>query len=58
MKIWPLVLALAFPAAALAADDPQVIPDVVYGHKDGMALTYDVLIHVPTEGARSGRGER
>src|SRR5215203_3631269 len=50
MKIWPLALALAFPAAASAAD-PEVIPDVVYGHKDGMALTYDVLRPAKQSGA-------
>ena len=27
---------------ALAAD-PQIVADAVYGHKDGMALTYDVI---------------
>ena len=26
-----------------AAVEPEIIPDVVYGHKDGMALTFDVL---------------
>jgi hypothetical protein len=43
MKNWPLALVLAFPSAASAAEAPRVISDVVYGHKDGMALTYDVL---------------
>ena len=26
-----------------AADEPKITPDVVYGHKDGMALTFDVI---------------
>ena len=26
-----------------AADAPKIVADVVYGHKDGMALTYDVI---------------
>jgi acetyl esterase/lipase len=43
MKTWTLVILLALPAAAQAADSPQIVPDVVYGHKDGMALTYDVI---------------
>jgi acetyl esterase/lipase len=33
------------------ADGPQVLPDVVYGHKDGMALTYDVLKPAKPSGA-------
>lgn len=36
------VLALLAPAA-IAAQEYDVVPDVVYGHKDGMALTFDVL---------------
>jgi acetyl esterase/lipase len=41
-----LVLALFFCgllSPALAADDVKIQADVVYGHKDGMALTMDVL---------------
>jgi acetyl esterase/lipase len=38
---WVLALSVLSPAAADAQLD--VTPDVVYGHKDGMALTYDVL---------------
>lgn len=36
---------LAGCAAAQAVAPPQIeiVPDVVYGHKDGMALTFDVL---------------
>jgi len=36
------------------ADAPKVVADVVYGHKDGMALTYDVFY--PAEGKANGRG--
>lgn len=50
MKILSLAIILILPAAALA-DDPQVIPDVVYGHKDGLALTYDVLKPAKQSGA-------
>jgi len=37
----PVVLLLAL--TPLTASEPAVTPDVVYGHKAGMALTYDVL---------------
>jgi acetyl esterase/lipase len=30
---------------------PEIIPDVVYGHKDGMALTYDVIKPAKASGA-------
>jgi acetyl esterase/lipase len=47
MSIWRtlgLVLVLVGPAAASAQAPPTTItPDVVYGHKDGMALTFDVF---------------
>lgn len=29
--------------SATAADDIQIEPDIVYGHKDGLALTFDVI---------------
>lgn len=29
--------------ATAAEEDVQITPDVVYGHKDGMALTFDIL---------------
>jgi acetyl esterase/lipase len=55
MKTWPLALLLAlllaFPTVAPAGSPPQVIPDVVYGHKDGMALTYDVIRPASQSGA-------
>lgn len=52
-------LALAVAVAAVAtgfapparAADPEIIPDVVYGHKDGMALTYDVIKPEKASGA-------
>lgn len=34
--------------------DTKILPDVVYGHKDGMALTYDVFL--PPEERRNGAG--
>lgn len=34
-----------------AADEVQLQPDVVYGHKDGMALTFDVVKPVKPNGA-------
>ncbi|HWP42060.1 MAG TPA: alpha/beta hydrolase [Blastocatellia bacterium] len=47
-KITRLVLAVCMLAAcafsqAAAPDDVEIIPDVVYGHKDGLAMTFDVL---------------
>ena len=36
-----VVLCLAI--AAAAAEKVEIIPDVVYGHKDGLAMTFDVL---------------
>lgn len=30
-------------ASIVSAADPTIIPDVVYGHKDGLALTFDVF---------------
>ena len=44
-----LLCLLARPA--LAADDIKIDADVVYGHKDGMALTYDVLRPAKQNGA-------
>ena len=37
-----VVLATALPV--FAQEKPSVIHDIVYGHKDGMALTYDVIV--------------
>jgi acetyl esterase/lipase len=51
MKTHLLAALLILPAAARAADDPRIVPDVVYGHKDGMALTYDVIKPAKPSGA-------
>ena len=37
------VLAAALATQICFAAEVEIIPDVVYGHKDGMALTFDVL---------------
>jgi acetyl esterase/lipase len=42
-----MLLSVAIPATAAV----QVVPDVVYGHKDGMALTFDVLKPERPDGA-------
>jgi acetyl esterase/lipase len=34
---------LSCPAIAVAAEEVEIIPDVVYGHKDGLAMAFDVL---------------
>lgn len=43
-----LVIALALAPLVARADDPsvKVVPDVVYGHKDGLAMTFDVFTPV------------
>lgn len=54
--IFCCLLAAAFVGAAwgaVAAEDASVVPDVVYGHKDGMALTFDVF---KPEGKANGAG--
>jgi acetyl esterase/lipase len=38
-------------AALWAGDDVRVEPDVVYGHKDGLALTFDVVKPAKANGA-------
>ena len=40
-KLWYLIFLL--PLSIVAQPDYRVTPDVVYGHKAGMALTYDVI---------------
>ena len=42
------LLGLARPASAA---DPVIVADVVYGRKDGMALTYDVVKPAEPNGA-------
>jgi acetyl esterase/lipase len=37
--------------AVLAQDNHKITPDVVYGHKDGMALTFDVIAPQEPNGA-------
>ncbi len=55
MRLASLVVGLALSAVLApqlrAADQAQVQPDVVYGHKDGMALTFDVVKPVKPNGA-------
>lgn len=47
-----LVLALTLAPLAARADDPavKITPDVVYGHKDGLAMTFDV--YTPSQNAK------
>ena len=45
---------LLFPAVAQAQENiplVQIVPDVIYGHKSGMALTFDVFRPANTNGA-------
>ncbi|CAN5571280.1 hypothetical protein BH11PLA2_BH11PLA2_36310 [soil metagenome] len=53
MKLtFPGVFALLMlPPTLRAADEVMIKPDVVYGHKDGMALTFDVLTPPKPNGA-------
>lgn len=41
--LFVLILAVCAVTQVKAAADVDVIPDVVYGHKDGMALTFDIF---------------
>jgi acetyl esterase/lipase len=41
--LFVLVLAVSHAAQVKPAPNVDVIPDVVYGHKDGMALTFDIF---------------
>ena len=53
MRLWRLTcifLAGAISAFGLAAE-PKITADVIYGHKDGMALTYDVFEATNPNGA-------
>ena len=43
MRPVAVALCLVLLAAVAQADSPEIVPDVVYGHKDGLALTLDVL---------------
>jgi acetyl esterase/lipase len=44
-------LSLAPASSVLAASRVQIVPDVVYGHKDGLAMTLDVLRPEGADGA-------
>jgi acetyl esterase/lipase len=46
-----VILACASAATTWAADDVQIEADLVYGHKDGMALTMDLLRPANPNGA-------
>ncbi|MFP6582856.1 MAG: alpha/beta hydrolase [Candidatus Hydrogenedentota bacterium] len=46
-----LVVAMSIMSGAWAESDVSITPDVVYGHKDGMALTYDVIKPKKANGA-------
>ncbi|MHC4401127.1 MAG: prolyl oligopeptidase family serine peptidase [Planctomycetota bacterium] len=46
-----VVAVLLFAAGAGAAEGVQITPDVVYGHKHGMALTFDVFTPEEPNGA-------
>lgn len=41
--LFVLILAVSHAAQVKPASNLDVIPDVVYGHKDGMALTFDIF---------------
>ncbi|MCU1266722.1 MAG: axeA 5 [Acidobacteria bacterium] len=41
--LFVLILAVSHAAQVKPASNIDVIPDVVYGHKDGMALTFDIF---------------
>ncbi|MBL8851172.1 MAG: alpha/beta hydrolase [Planctomycetaceae bacterium] len=52
MRRHGLLIAIALLLAGSAmADDTAIRPDVVYGHKDGLALTFDVLTPPNPNGA-------
>jgi acetyl esterase/lipase len=51
LRIAALVVLLSACPVLSAADEPQIKPDVVYGHKDGMALTFDVVSPPKANGA-------
>lgn len=53
MKSWllPTILLFALTHTVQADDAPQVLADQVYGHKDGLALTLDVVKPTKPNGA-------
>lgn len=46
-----LILLITAPSPLLAQSDPKIERDIVYGHKDGLALTFDVLRPAKQNGA-------
>ena len=50
LSAWGAVLSLTLSSMAETAP-PSIVPDVVYGHKAGMALTYDVIKPAKPNGA-------
>src|SRR2546428_13680849 len=38
-----LILTVCAAARVIAQAQVEIIPDVVYGHKDGLAMTFDVI---------------
>jgi acetyl esterase/lipase len=51
LRLTTLAAVLLIGDAATAQNDHQITPDVVYGHKDGMALTFDVIAPKEPNGA-------
>jgi acetyl esterase/lipase len=47
LAVWMVALA----GTAAQGAEAEVVPDVVYGHKDGMALTFDVIEPAKSNGA-------
>lgn len=46
-----ILVALLVWAVSASAQEVEIIPDVVYGHKDGLAMTFDVLKPANANGA-------
>jgi hypothetical protein len=46
-----ITLAVLAGRPAAAEEGVQIRPDVVYGHKDGMALTFDIVTPTQSNGA-------
>lgn len=49
-----VISACLLASTVTSAQEVEVVPDVVYGHKDGLALTYDICL--PEEAERNGAG--
>ena len=45
----PVLLLVALTQCVSGADEFRITEDVVYGHKAGMALTYDVIQHTTAD---------